>query len=137
MCTLPAVGELVVIATGSRDWSDRDAIGRRLDQLDRVALLVTAGRPGAEDAALAWAIDRGVRHHRVRAATDAARDHEVVAAALMVREARPDVVVEVLAWVTVPGVTPLVAVARAAGIPGRVIRPHHPTASVRPERRRR
>ncbi len=114
--------------TGDRRWADVGVVVDRLagmEQAGRLQVVVTAGRPGPEAAADAWAEQaepRSIRRIRIAAATDVERDR------LIVRELTAASDAQLIAFLLVPGTSALVELARASGIRGTMIRPHGITA---------
>lgn len=106
-----------VIVTGGRTYTDRDRIFAALDALHsarEIAALATGAAAGADHLADAWAITRGVEHHRYAPdwqqhgrAAGPIRNSE------MLKAFAPDVVI---AFPGGRGTADMVAKARAAGV---------------------
>lgn len=85
-----------VLVCGGRNYNDRAAVYRELDDLERshgITLVIHGGAPGADDLAESWAISRCVPHRwftaewtRLGKAAGPARN------ARMLAEGKPDVV---------------------------------------------
>lgn len=106
-----------VLVCGGRNYNDRAAVYRELDDLERshgITLVMHGGAPGADDLAESWAISRCVPHRwftaewtRLGKAAGPARN------ARMLAEGKPDVV---LAFPGGKGTADMVRRAESAGV---------------------
>ena len=116
-----------VLVAGSRAWTDRDAVWRRLDEmLDRgeIDVVISGTAKGPDTFAIEWAEARGIPVERYPAdwktqgrAAGGIRNQR------MLDEGQPDEVIAFMVPEGSPGTQDMVRRAKAAGVSGRIIRP--------------